>query len=195
MRIGHHKLNLHSVHLGYPKILQMGNTDPNNTKQEKEYEVKPKRLAPISFTGKLALQWLAIEFSEFGPRLESWLLRQSGLEDLTNLSRTESPPRSGIQLAGSRTCILPPPMLNKLSSISVRVSRSQYLYDPQWFRDTASRGPTTIATPKSQFRTDPSDHDSIGYPRTKASGESSTTKHRLLHASGPHPIPPPDDPN
>ncbi|KZV18175.1 hypothetical protein F511_21765 [Dorcoceras hygrometricum] len=36
---------------------------------------------------------------------------------------------------------------------------------------------------------------SIGYPRTKASGESSTTKHRLLHESGPHPIPPPDDPN
>ncbi|KZV32668.1 carboxyl-terminal-processing peptidase 1, chloroplastic [Dorcoceras hygrometricum] len=35
---------------------------------------------------------------------------------------------------------------------------------------------------------------SIGYPRVKASGESSTTKHRLLHASGPHPIPPPNDP-
>ncbi|KZV18664.1 hypothetical protein F511_40450 [Dorcoceras hygrometricum] len=34
----------------------------------------------------------------------------------------------------------------------------------------------------------------IGYPRMKASGESSTTKHRLLHASGPHPIPPPNDP-
>ncbi|KZV34491.1 hypothetical protein F511_17091 [Dorcoceras hygrometricum] len=28
----------------------------------------------------------------------------------------------------------------------------------------------------------------------KASGESSTTKHRLLHASGPHQIPPPNDP-
>ncbi|KZV16677.1 hypothetical protein F511_41799 [Dorcoceras hygrometricum] len=27
----------------------------------------------------------------------------------------------------------------------------------------------------------------------KASGESSTTKHRILHASGPHPIPPPND--
>ncbi|KZV45464.1 hypothetical protein F511_12912 [Dorcoceras hygrometricum] len=43
-----------------------------------------------------------------------------------------------------------------------------------------------------------SPHDSkhsIGYPCTKASGESSTTKHRLLHASGPHPIPPPNDPN
>ncbi|KZV43721.1 hypothetical protein F511_18837 [Dorcoceras hygrometricum] len=62
-------------------------------------------------------------------------------------------------------------------------------------RDTASRGLTTIVTPKSQFRTDPSDHDSIGYPRTKASGESSTTKHRILRALGPHPIPPPDDPN
>ncbi|KZV20997.1 hypothetical protein F511_37566 [Dorcoceras hygrometricum] len=36
---------------------------------------------------------------------------------------------------------------------------------------------------------------SIGYPRMRASGESSTTKHRLLHASGPHPIPPPNDPN
>ncbi|KZV20440.1 hypothetical protein F511_39443 [Dorcoceras hygrometricum] len=62
-------------------------------------------------------------------------------------------------------------------------------------RDTASRGPTTIVTPKSQFWTCPTDHDSIGYPRMKASGESSTTKHRLLHASGPHPIPPPNDPN
>ncbi|KZV19908.1 hypothetical protein F511_31952 [Dorcoceras hygrometricum] len=35
---------------------------------------------------------------------------------------------------------------------------------------------------------------SIGYPRMRASGESSTTKHQLLHASGPHPIPPPNDP-
>ncbi|KZV58239.1 hypothetical protein F511_34861 [Dorcoceras hygrometricum] len=37
--------------------------------------------------------------------------------------------------------------------------------------------------------------NSIGYPRMRASDESSTTKHRLLHASGPHPIPPPNDPN
>ncbi|KZV52227.1 dr1-associated corepressor [Dorcoceras hygrometricum] len=52
----------------------------------------------------------------------------------------------------------PPPMLNTLSSVSVRESRIQYLCDPQWFRDTASRGPTTIVAPKSQFRTCPSDH-------------------------------------
>ncbi|KZV16883.1 hypothetical protein F511_21092 [Dorcoceras hygrometricum] len=74
-------------------------------------------------------------------------------------------------------------MLNTLSSVSVRESRIQYLCDPQWFRDTASSGPTTIAAPESQFRTCPTDHDSIGYPRMSASGESSTTMHRLLHAS------------
>ncbi|KZV45222.1 hypothetical protein F511_18544 [Dorcoceras hygrometricum] len=36
--------------------------------------------------------------------------------------------------------------------------------------------------------------DSIGYPRMSANGESSTTMHRLLHASGSHPIPMPYDP-
>ncbi|KZV42403.1 hypothetical protein F511_39969 [Dorcoceras hygrometricum] len=36
--------------------------------------------------------------------------------------------------------------------------------------------------------------DSIGYPRMSASGESSTMMHRLLHASGSHPIPRPYDP-
>ncbi|KZV20909.1 hypothetical protein F511_14923 [Dorcoceras hygrometricum] len=40
--------------------------------------------------------------------------------------------------------------------------------------DTASRGPTTIVAPESKFRTCPTDHDSIGYPRMSASGESST---------------------
>ncbi|KZV46250.1 exportin-1-like [Dorcoceras hygrometricum] len=35
---------------------------------------------------------------------------------------------------------------------------------------------------------------SIGYPCMSASGESSTTMHRLLHASGSHPIPTPYDP-
>ncbi|KZV18905.1 hypothetical protein F511_12010 [Dorcoceras hygrometricum] len=96
---------------------------------------------------------------------------------------------------GSRTPQNYPQVLNTLSSVSMRESRIQYFYDHQWFRDTASRGPTTIVAPESQFRTCPTDHDSIGYPRMSASGESSTTMHRLLHASGSHPIPPPDDPN
>ncbi|KZV57736.1 hypothetical protein F511_21787 [Dorcoceras hygrometricum] len=76
----------------------------------------------------------------------------------------------------------------------MRESRIQYLCDPQWFRDKASRGPTTIVAPESQFRTCPTDHDSIGYPRMSVSGESSTTMHRLLHASRSHPIPTPYDP-
>ncbi|KZV26574.1 4-hydroxy-3-methylbut-2-enyl diphosphate reductase chloroplast precursor [Dorcoceras hygrometricum] len=76
----------------------------------------------------------------------------------------------------------------------MRESRIQYLCDPQWFRNTASHGHTTIVAPESQFRTFPSDHDSIGYPHMSASDESSTTIHRLLHASGSHPIPPSNDP-
>ncbi|KZV37547.1 hypothetical protein F511_42676 [Dorcoceras hygrometricum] len=75
---------------------------------------------------------------------------------------------------GSRTPQNTLPMLNILSSVSVRESRTQYFCDPQWFRDTASRGPTIIVAPESQFQTCPSDHDSIGYPRMSASGESST---------------------
>ncbi|KZV51597.1 hypothetical protein F511_10550 [Dorcoceras hygrometricum] len=63
----------------------------------------------------------------------------------------------------------------------------------KWFRDTVSRGPTTIVAPESQFRTCPTDHDSIGYPRMSASGEFSTTMHRILHTSGSHPIPTPYD--
>ncbi|KZV39792.1 hypothetical protein F511_29878 [Dorcoceras hygrometricum] len=62
-------------------------------------------------------------------------------------------------MEGSLTSKNPPPTLNTLSSVSVRESRIQYLCDPQWFRDTASRGPTTIVAPESQFRTCPSDHD------------------------------------
>ncbi|KZV39379.1 hypothetical protein F511_36792 [Dorcoceras hygrometricum] len=58
----------------------------------------------------------------------------------------------------SRTSILPPPMLKKLSLIFMRESRNQYLCDPQWFRDTASREPTTCATPKPHFQTSPSNH-------------------------------------
>ncbi|KZV27115.1 hypothetical protein F511_28512 [Dorcoceras hygrometricum] len=59
---------------------------------------------------------------------------------------------------GSRISILPPPILNKFSLISMRELRIQYLCDPQWFRDTSSRGLTTFVTPKPHFRTNPSDH-------------------------------------
>ncbi|KZV20530.1 hypothetical protein F511_30623 [Dorcoceras hygrometricum] len=157
-----------------------------------------------------------------GPRPKGRLLRQPALEGLTRSAWTETPQKvgrnkfrrgkaaaaargtdggrevreegGGVSFLG-RTPKNPPQVLNTLSLVSVRESRIQYLCDLQWLRDTASRGPTTIVAPESQFRTCPSDHDSIGYARMSASGESSTTMHRLLHASGSHPIPPPNDPN
>ncbi|KZV15755.1 myosin-15-like [Dorcoceras hygrometricum] len=38
MEMGIDQLNLHSVQLGYLKILQVGNTDPNNTKAGKQIQ-------------------------------------------------------------------------------------------------------------------------------------------------------------
>ncbi|KZV25258.1 hypothetical protein F511_12494 [Dorcoceras hygrometricum] len=93
-------------------------------------------------------------YMDSNPYVESNVSRYAYVEVQLYLllvaSRTEK--------SDEETSILPPPMLNKLSSVFVRESLNQYLCDPQWFRDTASRGTTTIATPKSQIRTDPSDH-------------------------------------
>ncbi|KZV23884.1 hypothetical protein F511_20726 [Dorcoceras hygrometricum] len=109
-----------------------------------------------------------------------WLFTPA-LEGLTRSARTDSPRkvgrnkfRRGAAAAAaacekgrraaksfSRTSQNPPPILNTLSSVSVWESRIQYMCDPQWFRDTASRGPTTIVALESQFRTCPSDHDLI----------------------------------
>ncbi|KZV58362.1 carboxyl-terminal-processing peptidase 1, chloroplastic [Dorcoceras hygrometricum] len=61
-------------------------------------------------------------------------------------------------------------------------------------KSRVARDPITMHT-SWRSNSDIASVASIGYPRMKASGESSTTKHRLLHASGPHPIPPPNDPN
>ncbi|KZV53971.1 hypothetical protein F511_41200 [Dorcoceras hygrometricum] len=55
-------------------------------------------------------------------------------------------------------------------------------------------GKSRVAIDPIAMHTSWRSNNNIGYPRMKASGESSTTKHRLLHASGPHPIPPPNDP-
>ncbi|KZV23833.1 hypothetical protein F511_30587 [Dorcoceras hygrometricum] len=122
------------------------------------------------------------------PRPEGRLLRQPALEGLTRSARTDSPRKTDRSKS------------DQLAAAAEAGGGGGF-----WERkgaahlgalgDTASRGPTTIAAPESQFRTCPSDHDNIGYPRMSASGESSTTMDRILHASGPHPIPPPNDPN
>ncbi|KZV33455.1 potassium transporter 26-like, partial [Dorcoceras hygrometricum] len=201
-----------------------------------------------------------------GPRPDTRLLHQPALEGLTRSAWTDSPRKIGqnkfrrsdgggggggvhrrrrrgfwrrgeaalraryiasrgpttIAAPESQFRIYPTDHDNTLSSVSVRESRIQYLCDPQWFSACKNQlvvvsvqyGPfnpyipirsTTIG--KSRVAIDPiamrtswrSNSDiasvtSIGYPRMSASGESSTTMHRLLHASGSHPIPPPDDP-
>ncbi|KZV49317.1 hypothetical protein F511_30925 [Dorcoceras hygrometricum] len=135
-----------------------------------------------------------------GPRSDARLLRQPALEGLTRSTWMDSPRKVGRndfpakRAAAAAHTAAAYEKRGGATLFSARESRIQYLCDPQWFRDTASRGPTTIVAPESQFRTCPSDHDSIGYPRMSASGESSTTMHQLLHASGSHPIPTPYDP-
>ncbi|KZV39285.1 hypothetical protein F511_18346 [Dorcoceras hygrometricum] len=66
--------------------------------------------------------------------------------------------------------------------ISTTIGKSRVAKDPIAMR-TSWRSNSDIASVTS-----------IGYPRMSASGESSTTMHRLLHASGSHPIPTPYDP-
>ncbi|KZV18834.1 splicing factor 3B subunit 1-like [Dorcoceras hygrometricum] len=135
------------------------------------------RLAPTNFTGKPALQ-------------------KSALEELTKFPRTKSPRKNdrnksdhsdGGQRPAQGGAWWCRPKWGGEEEVGGYLEEARVL-------DTASRGPTTIVTSKSQFRTCPLDHDNIGYPHIRASGESSTMKHRLLHASGPHPIPPPNDP-
>ncbi|KZV58081.1 putative serine/threonine-protein kinase Cx32, chloroplastic-like [Dorcoceras hygrometricum] len=133
-----------------------------------------RRLAPTNFTRKLALQLLAVVVllirSTTGITTPSSVCtrkRDEFITDEISSSRwlEQVQPRRQRTAAGgvderrpNRTFILPHPMLNKFSSVSVRESLNQYLCDPQWFRDTASRGPTTCVTPKTHFRTNPSDH-------------------------------------
>ncbi|KZV14752.1 hypothetical protein F511_40905 [Dorcoceras hygrometricum] len=60
-------------------------------------------------------------------------------------------------------------------------------------KSRVAKDPITMHT-SWRLNTDIASVTSIGYPHMRASSESSTTKHRILHASGPHPIPPPNDP-
>ncbi|KZV22242.1 hypothetical protein F511_21393 [Dorcoceras hygrometricum] len=131
------------------------------------------------------------------PRLDARVLRQSALEELTNFARTKSP-RQGDQKksdhggaweGGDR-------------EVKRREGRRYAL--GFWIQLAVGSQPLRLRNHNfglahrimvKRLATSPHDPlDSIGYPRIKASGESSTTKHRLLHASGPHPIPPPKDP-
>ncbi|KZV41716.1 hypothetical protein F511_32509 [Dorcoceras hygrometricum] len=87
-----------------------------------------------------------------------------------------------------------PPCANQQASVGGRSCNNCTRYQQQ--RSTISRPPfrNQCADQQQEISRHARLARNIGYPRMKASGESSTTKHRLLHASGPHPIPPPNVP-
>ncbi|KZV24711.1 hypothetical protein F511_36061 [Dorcoceras hygrometricum] len=72
MEMGIDQLNFHSVQLGYLKILQMGNTDLNNTKQEKEYEVKPQY---EELSKQLIMQHAIINSMKCMRAIKDWIAR------------------------------------------------------------------------------------------------------------------------
>ncbi|KZV16311.1 hypothetical protein F511_34987, partial [Dorcoceras hygrometricum] len=63
-------------------------------------------------------------------------------------------------IASSPGLIRRKPLLGRIPPFAPQPT-GYYLCDPQWFRDTASRGPTTIVAPESQFRSCPTDHGII----------------------------------
>ncbi|KZV50007.1 carboxyl-terminal-processing peptidase 1, chloroplastic [Dorcoceras hygrometricum] len=181
-----------------------------------------RRLAPTSFTRKPALQTVGGGRSSIRSP-ESRFLRQSALEDLTDSGTDGNSSLRDTATVGPQSLWLRNHNFGLAQRIMVkRLATSPH--DPLGITDSACKnhlvvvsvqyGPFNTYIPirsmtigKSRVARDPiamhtswrSNSDiasitSIGYPRMRASGESSTTKHRLLHASGPHPIPPPNDP-
>ncbi|KZV35824.1 hypothetical protein F511_18298 [Dorcoceras hygrometricum] len=155
-----------------------------------------------------------------GPRPEARLLRQPALEGLTRSAWTDSPRQVGRnKFRRERRRRRRKRLLRRGGAAATRAFRvrvcCKFACKNQLVVVSIQYGPfnpyipirsTTIG--KSRVAIDPiamltswrSNSDiasvtSIGYPRMSASGESLTTMHRLLHASGSHPIPPPDDPN
>ncbi|KZV45427.1 peroxisome biogenesis protein 1 [Dorcoceras hygrometricum] len=65
MEMGIDQLNLHSVQLGYLKILQMGNADPNNTKAGKQIRgsVNPSQLGGRHSNPIVTTPMIALDFS------------------------------------------------------------------------------------------------------------------------------------
>ncbi|KZV17430.1 formin-like protein 5 [Dorcoceras hygrometricum] len=63
MRTGIDQLNLHSVQLGYLKILQVGNTDPNNTKAGKQIRGLASTSVSTGTSSQITTPMIALDFS------------------------------------------------------------------------------------------------------------------------------------
>ncbi|KZV53632.1 flagellar associated protein [Dorcoceras hygrometricum] len=141
-----------------------------------------------------------------GPRPKGRLLRQPALEGLTRSARTDSPRQvrrnkfliseaKGGASGGARR------RRRLLRRGGRRPLRARYgPFNPYIPIRSTTIGKSRVAKDPIAMHTswrsnsDIASVTSIGYPRMSARCESSTTMHRLLHASGSHPIPPPNDP-
>ncbi|KZV28198.1 hypothetical protein F511_24456 [Dorcoceras hygrometricum] len=122
-------------------LLAIGRPVYNNCTASAQLQVTPSRGVNDRYArqartscARICAQRRAAVDRQSGPRPESIFLRQSALEDLTDFARTETPLHDGRNKSGEGRRVVAE-------------------------RDTASRGPTTIVAPKSQFRTCPTDHD------------------------------------
>ncbi|KZV53961.1 hypothetical protein F511_42223 [Dorcoceras hygrometricum] len=125
---------------------------------------------------------------------------------MTVLPLNSGKPRIGVTLNGSgiQLAVGPQPLRlrNHNSGLTHRIMVKRLEtspHDPLGITDSACKNQLVVVSvqygpfnPYIPIRS--TTIDSIGYPRMSASGESSTTMHRLLHASGSHPIPTPYDP-
>ncbi|KZV48131.1 hypothetical protein F511_21140 [Dorcoceras hygrometricum] len=136
-----------------------------------------------------------------GPRPEGRLLRQPALEGLTRSTRTETPRKVGRNKFRREAAAAAQGGGDDLREEGGGAFRARYgpfnPYIP--IRSTTIGKSRVVIDPIAMHTSWRSNSDiasvtSIGYPRMSASGESSTTMHRLLHTSGSHPIPPPNDP-
>ncbi|KZV18596.1 hypothetical protein F511_41375 [Dorcoceras hygrometricum] len=130
MEMGIDQLNLHSVQLGYLKILQMGNADPNNTKAGKQIRgsVNPSQLGGRHSNPVVTTPMIALDFSG--------TTTQSASHNVALISGHRSVCQAQYN---SRKSL--PKSRNQLKNYRVPLDREfEQLRDPLQGRSTASTG-------------------------------------------------------
>ncbi|KZV42755.1 hypothetical protein F511_07452 [Dorcoceras hygrometricum] len=163
-------------------------------------DVKPSSPSSLDHLAKRHFTVGGGRYRQSGPRQDARLLRQPALEGLTRSARTDSPRQNWPETIFRRAAMAAAAARresckNQLVVVSVRYGPNPYIP----IRSTTIGKSRVAIDPIAMHTSWRSNSDiasvtSIGYPRMSASGESSTTMHRLLHVSGSHPIPTPYDP-
>ncbi|KZV31093.1 hypothetical protein F511_28270 [Dorcoceras hygrometricum] len=154
------------------------------------------QIGPIDSVSKTEYYDLKNHFSE--PQCKMTVLPlNSGKSRLTLLTfRKSHSPKSSSHAQNIEMSITDSSCKNQLVVVSVQYGP----FNPYITIRSTTIGKSRVAIDPIAMRTswrsnsDIASVTSIGYPRMSASGESSTTMHRLLHASGSHPIPTPYEP-